>query len=263
MTLVTSEIDFEQVEEWVKAYKKNEKLEIKKQLLTLIIISCKPFVDKIAYGLARRSTDPVEDIIQVGNIGLIKGIRNWKLGYGNLKSYLKLNIIGEIKHYLRDKVQAIKPPRAIIELSYRINKINLENIENAGIECSKEQLSKKLNVSQNEINEVIDFERRKIISLEQIQFLDDDEDSKTYSEVIADEKTQNEQDIIENKIILSAAIKKLPKNLQVIINEIYYNNLSQKEIAQKLKTPQSNVSRLQKRALRMLFDIIKNNDGEK
>ena len=139
-------IDFEQVEKWVSKYNKCKPSEEKKKLLTFIVLTCTPLVKNIAYNLARRSTDPVEDIIQVGNIGLIKGIQNYKSEIGNIKNYLTTFFVGEIKHYLRDKVQIIKPPREIIELSYRISKLTLADFDKA----DTDSIAKKLNTAKAE-----------------------------------------------------------------------------------------------------------------
>ena len=242
--------DFEQVSEWVAEYKKCKISEQKKKLLTLIVITCIPLVKNIAYNLARRSTDPVEDIVQVGSIGLIKGVQNYDAEKGNIKSYLTTFIVGEIKHYLRDKAQVIKPPREILELSYRISKLNPEDFD--GDAC-KENIAKKLKTSKAKVEEAFDFDRRHLISLDQIQFPNDD-DFKTYGENLADEKINLEEDV--NKILLNDAIEQLPEKLKFIIKSIYYDNVYQSELAKIMNTPQSNISRMQKRALKMLFDII-------
>ena len=75
--MTNPETDFEQIEVWIEAYNKEKQPLRKKQLLTLIVLACKGLVNKISYGLARRSTDPVEDIIQVGNLGLIKAVQRY------------------------------------------------------------------------------------------------------------------------------------------------------------------------------------------
>lgn len=260
--MANTETDYKQVELWIEAYKNETDSKKQKQLLTLIALSCKSLVNKIAYGLARRCSDPVEDIIQVGNLGLLKAIKRYDNSYKNIKSYLITSIIGEIKHYLRDKSQTIKAPRAILELSYRINKINAEAVEKDGADYEQKLLHEKLNISEEKAREVLDFERRSIISLDQIQF-SGDEESKPILESLADEREEQNKEAKENKILLKDAISMLPDKLQEIIFAIYFENVYQKELAEKMNTTQSNISRMQKRALKMLFDIINkgNNEG--
>ena len=60
-------INFEQVTQWLEEYQKIDSQKQKDQLQNLIAITCMPLVKKVARTLARRSTDPVEDIIQVGS----------------------------------------------------------------------------------------------------------------------------------------------------------------------------------------------------
>ena len=61
-------INFEQVTQWLEEYQKIDSQKQKDQLQNLIAITCMPLVKKVARTLARRSTDPVEDIIQVGSL---------------------------------------------------------------------------------------------------------------------------------------------------------------------------------------------------
>ena len=258
LKLVNPETDYAQVEYWIETYNKETQPLKKKQLLTLIVLACKELVNKISYGLARRSSDPVEDIIQVGNLGLLNAVQRYDNSYNNIKSYLTTSIVGEIKHYLRDKVQTIKAPRSIVELSYRINKLSIENIEKAGIQYEQKFIQQKFNVSEEKAREVLEFERRNVISLDQIQF-SGDEESKTIIENLADKQEELNKELKENKILLKDAIAKLPQKLQDIINAIYFDNVYQKELAEQMHTTQSNISRMQKRALKMLFKIITDN----
>ena len=244
-------IDFDQIEKWVNSYNESCDEVIKKQLLTLIVIACEPLVKRIAYGLARRGTDPVEDIIQVANIGLIKAVKRYLPSYKNLRTWFSYSIVGEIKHYLRDKANIIKPPREIIELSYRINKLSPENIEEAGNSYSEEIAAKKKNISKEKLGEFIAIERRHVISLDDIKYTDDD---STYLDNLPDEDTNYEY---EYKMVLEDAVSKLPKKQRQIIIGIYFEGKLQSEIAKELHMFQSNVSRIQKQALNKLFDIIK------
>ena len=248
--MLSKKTDFEQVRVWVEAYNKYKQQKRKKQLLTLIVFACEPFVKSIAYNLARRSTDPVEDIIQVGNIGLMKAVQRYKSEHKNIKNYIKTFVIGEIKHYLRDKVQTIKAPRELIELSYRINNLKIDDIE----ENYKEEQRIKKRENKN-----IYVERRRVISLDQIQFVND-ENSKIYEESLSDDKFEFENSI--NKILLKDAIEKLSPKLKEIIKLLYFENIYQTELAKKMNTSQSNISRLQKRALKQLFDIITSKKNE-
>ena len=92
-------VNYEEIGEWLRIYKSTEDEKQKKHLQNVIALAAMPLVKKIARGLARRNTDPVEDIIQVGNVGLVKAIQlyNPKVSE-NFKTYATYLITGEIRH---------------------------------------------------------------------------------------------------------------------------------------------------------------------
>lgn len=155
-------INYEEISEWLKLYKSAEDEKQKKHLQNVIALAAMPLVKKIARGLARRNTDPVEDIMQVGSVGLVKAIQlyNPKVSE-NFKTYATYLITGEIRHYLRDKVSMIKAPREIYELAYRVNKLMQKLKDEQGNEPSETVLAEELGTSVGKIKEVIDVDREK------------------------------------------------------------------------------------------------------
>lgn len=111
----------------------------------------------------------MEDIIQVGSLGLIKAIRLYNPEISrNFKSYATYLITGEIRHYLRDKASMIKAPRAIQELAYRVHKMTLELIEEMGEKPTDHQIADKMELPVDKVKEAIDADRRKTtLSLDQ------------------------------------------------------------------------------------------------
>ena len=150
-------VNYEEIGEWLRIYKSTEDEKQKKHLQNVIALAAMPLVKKIARGLARRNTDPVEDIIQVGNVGLVKAIQlyNPKVSE-NFKTYATYLITGEIRHYLRDKVSMIKAPREIYELAYRVSKLMQKLKDDQGNEPSEIVLAEELGTSVGKIKEVID-----------------------------------------------------------------------------------------------------------
>ena len=154
-------INYEEIGEWLKLYKATEDEKQKKHLQNIIALAAMPLVKKIARGLARRNTDPVEDIIQVGSVGLVKAIQlyNPKVSE-NFKTYATYLITGEIRHYLRDKVSMIKAPREIYELAYRVNKLMQKLKDEQGNEPSETVLAEELGTSVGKIKEVIEIKKQ-------------------------------------------------------------------------------------------------------
>ena len=121
-------INFENITLLLDEYKKENNPKVSNHLRDLVFSSCFPLVKKIANSLARRSTDPIDDITQVGSLGLIKAIEFYDPDLSkNFKAYATYLITGEIKHYLRDKISMIKVPSEIYSL-YEIRDENGDHI---------------------------------------------------------------------------------------------------------------------------------------
>ncbi len=247
------------INSWLLEYKNTDDEKIKKKLKGLIVMAYMPLVTKVARSLARRSSDPVEDIVQVGSIGLLKAVDLFSNSKNTgFKTYATYLITGEIRHYLRDKTSMIRAPREIKELSYRVHKITMELTQKFGAPPTDEQLARALQMPQTKIEEVIDLDRRtSTISIEQITTSDnDDSQGQSIVEKIADESQKTGQEIFENKIILEEALKTLSDEDRKIITLSFYDGLNQREISDKLKISPMQVSRKMKKALDKLFKYV-------
>ena len=250
-------VNYAEVADWLKLYKSTEDVRQKKHLQNIIVVATMPLVKKIARGVARRNTDPIEDIIQVGSVGLVKAIRLYNPEVSeNFRTYATYLITGEIRHYLRDKVAMIKAPREIYELAYRVNKLMEKLKDERGNEPSEAVLAEELGTSVGKIKEVIDVERRKqTISLDQCISTGSDESLSLFDK-IADDNHYNLESFQEDKILIADAIKKLDVKLQEVVVMNYFEDLSQTQIAAKLGISQMQVSRRLKKALNVLLDIL-------
>ena len=253
--------NFAQVSEWLVAYKKTDNEKQKKQLQNLIVVATMPLVKKIACSLARRSTDPIDDLIQVGSLGLIKSIEFYNPDISTkFKTYASYLITGEIRHYLRDKASMIKAPREIQELAFRINNYIKQLVEESGDEPTREEVAKAMDVPVQKVNIAIEVDRRKsTISLDQT-FNTSDDDNMSLADKIPSGDHQEFLNAYEEKIMLSKAIEKLPPDLKAVIELNYYEDLNQRQIAEKLGISQMQVSRRLKKALAAMYDIITNSD---
>lgn len=241
---------------WLEEYHNSKDEKTKKRLKELVILTCMPIVKKVAHALARRCTDPVEDIIQVGSLGLIKAVDLYNPEISkNFKSYATYLITGEIRHYLRDRTTIIRAPREIKELSFRIHKLTLELTEKLGVTPTDKDIAEALQMPQEKVEEVNNLERRTTtISIDQIVGADDN--SISLVEKIEDESQKRAFDSYENRMILNDAIRLLEPIEQELINLNYYEGLNQREISDKLQISQMQVSRKLKKALQKLFEIV-------
>ena len=260
--MIESKIDkAEDLDSLLVAYKacKDEK---KKRMIHISIVENAMYlVKKIACNIAAQSGTPVEDLIQVGSIGLIKAIEFFNSEKNaRFKTYASYFIRGEIKHYLRDKASIIKAPRELQELVFKINtavkKLNEKGIEDP----SDEQIAEEVGVPTSKIHEVLEIEHCKsTLSLDQ-SFTSEDDDISLLDKIPSGDY-QEFLNSYEDKIMIAAAIKKLPKDLREIIELSYYEDLNQREISERINISQMQVSRRKKKALNKMYEIIKSEEN--
>lgn len=253
--------DQEQINSWLRDYKNEKNPKAKEQLRNFIVAACMDFVKKIAHGLARRSTDPIEDLIQVGSVGLLKAIENYDQGHGtSFKTYSTYLITGEIRHYLRDKIAMIRAPRELQELSYRVNLIVQRLTLDLGRPPTELEIANQLAVPIKRIDEVNEIDRRKnMISLDNITSESTDNEQPLMDKLI-DDNYQEQINRQEMKILLSSAINVLDDELKRIIQMSFFEDMSQQQIADEMGVSQMQISRKIKKALNKLYDVIKNKE---
>lgn len=259
--LESKEKKVEDLDEQILIYKdcKDEK---KKRMLHINIVeNGMLLVKKIAGNISAQSGISNEDLVQVGSIGLIKAIEFFNPDKNTrFKTYASYFIRGEIKHYLRDKASIIKAPRELQELVFKISTAVKQLKEEGFEDPTEEQIAETVGVSVKKIHEVMELELCKsTLSLDQaISSVDDDD--LTLIDKIPSGDYQEFMNSYENKLMLAAAIKKLPKDLQEIVEMSYYQDLNQREISEKINISQMQVSRRLKKALSKMYEIIKSKD---
>jgi len=223
-----------------------------------IVARVMPYVKKIAHGLARRSSDPVEDLIQVGNIGLIKAVDKFNPLVGSsFKTYATYFITGEIRHYLRDKTSMIKAPRQMYELYYRINQIVHKLTEQLGRTPTDVEIADELQMPVNKVTQAQDIERRRLpVSLDQFMVNDGASNETVYMERLVDQSQSEVIENRENKMVIDRALDTLKEELRSVVRMTYYEDLSQTEIAERLGISQMQVSRRLRKALELLSKTL-------
>ena len=247
---------YELIAKWLKDYHYTDKIEEKAKAKALIVSRMLPIVKRIARTIARRSYDPVEDLIQAGSIGLLKAIDSYSAEISeNFKYYAGSLIIGEMKHYIRDKMNTIKVPRYIQELSYRINSFISTLTADELNDLTNEYVADALNVSSQDVDFALMADRRKItISLEGMYKAD--ENNLGYEEVIMPSNYKEKANLEDARLIIELVIARLPKEYRKLVELYYYQDLSQKEIAERLALTQMQVSRKLKKAFALLHEMI-------
>lgn len=192
----------------------------------------------------------LDDLFQIGCIGLVKAIDNFDLSYGvKFSTYSVLMIEGEIRKYLRDN-NTIRVSRSVKENAYKILKYKNEYMVNYGKEPSIEEISKKLNLDTKEI--LLSLEATKTI----ISYFDPIYDDGGETIFLYDQLSTNSRDVLD-EVILKNAINNLKNKEKIVFTDRYINGKTQVELSEELNISQAQVSRIEKNALNNIKKLIK------
>lgn len=195
----------------------------------------------------------MDDLFQVGVIGLIKAIDNFDLSYNlKLSTYAVPLILGEIKRYIRDNT-ALRVSRSVKDLAYTIIKFKEEYFNKYGVEPTSSVISKELGIEEYKINNALESLREPMSIHEPIY--NDGGDTIYLMDQIADRKDLNsDKDML---ISLRRGLNKIKDRERQIITERYIMGKTQMEIANSLNISQAQVSRIEKNAILSLKHMIK------
>ena len=195
----------------------------------------------------------LDDLFQVGVIGLIKAIDNFDLSYDlKLSTYAVPLIIGEIKRYIRDN-SVIRVSRGIKELAYAIIKFKEDYIANYGVEPTGEVICQNLGINEYQISYALDALKDPASIFEPIY--NDGGDTIYLCDQIADIKDNNSER--DNLISLRKALFKIKEREKNILIERFIIGKTQMEIADNLGISQAQVSRIEKSAINNVRKLIK------
>ena len=195
----------------------------------------------------------LDDLFQVGVMGLIKAIDNFDLSYNlKLSTYAVPLIIGEIKRYIRDN-SVIRVSRGIKELAYQILKFKDDYVAKYGLEPTSSQIASALEIDEYQIAFALDSLKSPTSIFEPIY--NDGGDTIYLADQIADTKEQNQD--YDSLISLRKALQKIKEREKNILIERFIVGKTQMEIAEKLEISQAQVSRIEKSAINNVRKLIK------
>lgn len=220
------------------------------------ITEYQPLVKSIAYKF-KNSGEPLEDLEQVGYIGLINAMNLYNQNRGiKFITYATWLISGEIRHYIRDKHQVIKIPSWMMKLNKKIDEFIISYKKENNKFPSLSEISEKFNLTEEGIKEILKArEAVQIVSLDQKQ-RKYSSDSYPNIEKIRSKNYEPFKLPIEDIIALKTAFSKLKKLQKKVIYYIFEKDLTQTKIARKLGISQRQVSRIKDSALKELKEDI-------
>jgi len=220
-----------------------------------LVVAHLNLVRYLAVKFANRG-EALDDLIQVGTVGLLKAIDRFDLERGvEFTTYATPTIVGEIKRYFRDKGWAVKVPRRLQELNLSVNRAIEKLTVKLGHSPTVTELAQHLGASEEDILEAQELgQAYNLLSLD--TELNGEGDKK--SQTLADYVGQNDAglELLEDRANLERAFQVLTGRERVILYLRFYESVSQTEIAKRLNVSQMHVSRLQQKALEKLKNFL-------
>ena len=208
-----------------------------------------PLVEYLAKRFKDRG-EPLDDLIQVGSVGLLKAIDRFDLDREvEFSTYATPTIVGELKRYFRDKGWAIRVPRRLQELSLRLNKLVAQLTQDLGRAPTVPELAKAAGVSEDEVLEALESgQAYSTTSLDAPS--GDDDDAPNRVDRIGEEDLR--LDNLEYFASLAPLIEQLPERERTILYLRFFKGMTQSKIADHIGISQMHVSRLLTRILEFL-----------
>ncbi len=195
----------------------------------------------------------LDDLFQVGCVGLIKSIDNFDLNQNvQFSTYAVPMIIGEIRRYLRDN-NTIRVSRSVRDLAYRALAIKERIYKEEQREATLEEIAKELEVEKEEITMSLDAIQEPV-SLQEPAYSENTENICIMDQV-SDKK--NTDDLWAQTITIAEAMKKLNAKEKMIINKRFFEGRTQIEVAEEIGISQAQVSRLERMAIGHIKRIYK------
>ncbi|WP_461204494.1 RNA polymerase sporulation sigma factor SigG [Clostridium sp. DL1XJH146] len=194
----------------------------------------------------------VDDLFQVGCIGLIKAIDNFDLSQNvRFSTYAVPMIIGEIRRYLRDN-NSIRVSRSLRDIAYKALQARDRLVSKDNKEPSISQIAKELNVPREDVVFALDAIQDPVSLFEPIYH--DGGDAIYVMDQIGD--TKNLDDSWIKNISIKEAMKKLNVREKMILNMRFFKGRTQMEVAEEIGISQAQVSRLEKTALKHMRKYV-------
>lgn len=187
----------------------------------------------------------MDDLFQVGCIGLIKSIDNFNTELDvQFSTYAVPMIIGEIRRYLRDN-NAIRVSRSLRDIAYKALCVREKTINDQGREPSVEEIAKAIDATKEDVSMALDAIQEPVSLFEPVYH--DGGDAVYVMDQVSDKKNLDEAWI--EKISLREAMEKLTDREKLIITLRFFRGKTQTEVADEVGISQAQVSRLEKSAI--------------
>ena len=200
----------------------------------------------------RRADDPLDDLVQVAVLGLVKAIDRFDPSRETaFSSYAVPTMLGELKRHFRDHGWALHVPRGMQERVMAVDGAVRELARRDGRSPSAAEVARTLQLGEEEVLEAMEAASAyEAISLESHRYGGSPEDGATYAERVGEEDGRFE--LVEYEASLAPVLRALPERDRLVLHLRFVEDLTQAEIAERIGVSQMHVSRIIRRSLERL-----------
>lgn len=208
-----------------------------------------PAAKSVARKFAGRGVDE-DDLFQVASLAMVKALDRFDPEKGvKFVSYVIPSMVGEVRNYFRDSARLIRLPRRGVQLAAQVNRARGELEQALGRSPRADEIADRLNVRLEDVLEALEIYNHRTISLDS-----EDEETPIENFVGAEDAAL---EAFETSEQLAGAMSALSERERSVIRMRFFENLSQRQIAEKLNLSQMTVSRVERQALDALKKNIK------
>jgi len=239
MTTLTADLEFTQLLEAHRAGDPKARDRIVERYM--------PLVRSVALRYGGRG-EPLEDLVQVGAIGLVLAIERFDVERGTqFTTYAVPTIVGEIQRHFRDRAWAVHVPRRMKELSLRLTRTVEASTADLGRTPTISELAELLEIGEDEVVEALEtYHAYSTRSLSQ-PLGPGGGDEETMEDLLGETEAGYEE--VEHGVLVEAGLEALDTRERAIVEMRFFEGLTQSEIAARIGISQMHVSRLLRRAL--------------
>jgi RNA polymerase sigma-B factor len=203
----------------------------------------------------RNRGEPLEDLVQVGTIGLLKAIERFDLEREvEFSTYATPTVVGELKRHFRDKGWAVRVPRRLQELHLELSKIVNRLGQELGRSPTVLEIAEAAGTSEETVLEGLEIAQAYNFTSLDAPLDSDDSGSTSFAEQLGTEDEHLEN--LEYRASLAPEMAKLPERERRILYLRFFKGMTQSEIAERLGISQMHVSRLLNRTLIRLREAL-------
>ena len=200
----------------------------------------------------RRASEPLDDLVQVASIGLVKAVDRWDPGRGlAFSSYAVPTILGELRRYFRDSTWDVRPGRDLQELCLSVEEAREALWADLGRSPTVRDIADRLQRSDEQIVEALQASDGRSLRSLDAPVHDEEGDSASTGDLIG--RHDDEYDRVEAGVTIERLAGILDERAREILRLRFEDDLLQSEIAERVGCSQMHVSRIIRSSLERLY----------